>query len=165
MRSAERDSFPVARQYGVGVLSYGPLAAGWLSGKYRVGGEQPESARADLIPGRFDITLAQNQRKLHAAEELATLAQKYELSLVQLAVAFALTHPAVSSVIVGPRTPEHLSSYLAAVATTLEEDLLDAIDDIVVPGSHFVERDTGRDLPALTRAERRRSTTGQSPTY
>ena len=156
VRSAEREVFPVARKYGVGVLSYGPLAAGWLSGKYRIDGEQPESARADLIPGRFDIGSARNRRKLAAADALARLAEDNGLTLVDLALAFALNHPAVSSVIIGPRTPGHLESYLKAATVKLGADILDRIDEIVDPGTHFLERDTGRDTPSLQPAALRR---------
>ena len=85
IRGVEREVFPVARQYGVGVLTYGPLAAGWLSGSYRLGGAQPESARADLIPGRFDIAAEHNRRKLAAADALAVLAEENGLTLVDLA--------------------------------------------------------------------------------
>ncbi|MDG4797969.1 aldo/keto reductase [Micromonospora sp. WMMD1082] len=157
VRSAEREVFPVARKYGVGVLSYGPLAAGWLSGKYRIGGEQPASARADLIPGRFDINLDRNHRKLAAADALARLAEEHGLTLVDLAVAFALHHPAVSSVIIGPRTLDHLEGYLKAATVELDTHLLDRIDEIVDPGTHFIERDTGRDTPSLTPAALRRT--------
>ncbi|MFI5934661.1 aldo/keto reductase [Actinoplanes sp. NPDC051494] len=149
VRSAEREVFPVVREYGVGVLGYGPLAAGWLSGGYRIGGAQPESARAELIPGRFDVTLDRNQRKLAAADALATLAADHGLTLVELAVAFALNHPAISSVIIGPRTAEHLDAYLKASPVSLGADVLDRIDEIVDPGTHFLERDTGRDTPSL----------------
>ena len=157
VRTAERDSLPVARQYGLGVLSYGPLAAGWLSGAYRSGGPQPESARADLIPGRFDISLTRNQHKLEAADRLAALAEENGLSLVELSLAFALNHPAVSSVIIGPRTASHLEAYLKAADVVLDEAVLDRIDEIVAPGTHFLERDTGRDLPDLAPAARRRT--------
>ncbi|MFD7154049.1 aldo/keto reductase [Kribbella sp. NPDC059898] len=149
VRGVEREVFPVVRKYGVGVLSYGPLAAGWLSGKYRLGGEQPESARADLIAGRFDISLDRNQGKLAAADALAKLAESNDLTLVELAIAFALNHPAVSSVIIGPRTREHLDAYLRAVDVQLNDELLDRIDEIVDPGTQFLERDTGRDTPSL----------------
>jgi aryl-alcohol dehydrogenase-like predicted oxidoreductase len=149
VRGAEREVFPVARKYGVGVLSYGPLAAGWLSGSYRVGGAQPASARAELIPGRFDIRLDRNRRKLAAADALVSLAQDSGLTLVDLAVAFALNHPAISSVIIGPRTGEHLTAYLKAATVELDAGVLDRIDDIVAPGTHFLERDTGRDTPSL----------------
>ncbi|MEU4227891.1 aldo/keto reductase [Nonomuraea sp. NPDC026600] len=156
VRSAEREVFPIARKYGVGVLSYGPLAAGWLSGKYRIDGEQPESARADLIPGRFDIGADRNRRKLTAADTLARLAEDNGLTLVDLALAFALNHPAVSSVIIGPRTLDHLESYLQAATVKLSADVLDRIDEIVDPGTHFLERDTGRDTPSLQPAALRR---------
>lgn len=159
VRTAEREVFPVAQKYGIGVLGYGPLAAGWLSGKYRIGGEQPTSARADLIPGRFDISLARNQRKLAAADALARLAADNGLSLIDLALAFALNHPAVSSVIIGPRTLEHLTAYLNAATVELSEDILDRIDEIVAPGTHFIERDTGRDTPSLQPAALRRNHT------
>lgn len=157
IRSAEREVFPVVRKYGVGVLSYGPLAAGWLSGKYRVGGQQPESARAGLVPGRFDISLEHNQRKLAAADDLARLAEDNGLTLVELAVGFALNHPAVTSVIIGPRTRDHLQTYLKAATVTLDAGILDRIDEIVDPGTHFVERDTGRDAPSLQPAALRRN--------
>jgi aryl-alcohol dehydrogenase-like predicted oxidoreductase len=157
VRTAEREVFPVARRYGVGVLAYGPLAAGWLSGGYRVGGGQPASARAGLIPGRFDVTLERNRRKLAAADALARLAEDSGHTLVELAVAFAGNHPAVSSVIIGPRTGEHLDAYLKAAGVTPGADVLDAIDAIVDPGTHFLERDTGRDTPSLQPAALRRS--------
>lgn len=156
VRGVEREVFPVVEKYGEGVLSYGPLAAGWLSGKYRVGGEQPESARADLIPGRFDVSLQRNQRKLAAADALASLAEGNGLTLPELAVGFALNHPAVNSVIIGPRTHDHLESYLKASAVELDAEILDRIDEIVDPGTQFLERDTGRDTPSLQPAALRR---------
>jgi aryl-alcohol dehydrogenase-like predicted oxidoreductase len=157
VRGAEREVFPVVRKYGVGVISYGPLAAGWLSGKYRVGAAQPESARAGLIPGRFDVTADHNQRKLAAADALAALAEEHGLTLIELAVAFALNHPAISSVIIGPRTGEHLDAYLKAATIQLDDAVLDRIDAIVAPGTHFVERDTGADTPSLQPASLRRN--------
>ncbi|PRY55971.1 aldo/keto reductase [Glycomyces artemisiae] len=157
IRTVEREVFPVVQKYGVGVISYGPLAAGWLSGKYRVGGPQPESARAGLIPGRFDVDAPQNERKLAAADALATLAEDHGLTLVDLAIAFALGHPAISSVIIGPRTQEHLDAYLKAADVTLSDEVLDRIDAIVAPGTHFLERDTGRDTPSLQPSALRRA--------
>jgi aryl-alcohol dehydrogenase-like predicted oxidoreductase len=156
VRGSEREVFPVVQKYGLGVISYGPLAAGWLSGRYRIGGEQPTSARADLIPGRFDISLERNQRKLAAADALARLAEDNGLTTIELSVAFALNHPAISSVIIGPRTPAHLEAYLKAASIELTDHVLDRIDDIVDPGTQFLERDTGRDTPALQPAALRR---------
>jgi aryl-alcohol dehydrogenase-like predicted oxidoreductase len=154
IRGAERDTFPVASQYGLGVLSYGPLAAGWLSGGYRLDGAQPESQRGHVIPGRFDVTLECNRRKLEAADALATLAEEHGLRLIDLAVAFALNHPAVSSVIVGPRTRAHLDSYLRAAEAELDEEILDRIDEIVTRYSPVLSPEPAGRGPAPGRAGR-----------
>lgn len=158
VRSNEREVLPLAQKYGLGVLAYGPLAAGWLSGRYRAGARQPTSYRENLIPGRFDIGAPQNAGKLAAAEALAELAEEAGLPLIHLSLAFALQHPAVSSVIIGPRTREHLDTYLGALDVTLPVDVLDRIDEIVPPGHVFHLRDTGTIPPAVADpALRRRS--------
>ncbi|WP_063729564.1 aldo/keto reductase [Streptomyces sp. RTd22] len=156
VRSNEREVLPLAEKYGLGVLAYGPLAAGWLSGRYRAGAQQPTSYRENLIPGRFDIAAPQNAAKLAAAEALAELAEEAGLPLIHLALAFASHHPAVSSVIIGPRTREHLDTYLGASDVTLTTDILDRIDEIVPPGHVFHLRDTGAIPPAVADAARRR---------
>ncbi|WP_019926095.1 aldo/keto reductase [Nocardia sp. BMG111209] len=149
VRGIERETLPIARKYGLGVLTYGPLAAGWLSGNYRLGAAQPVSQRADLIPGRFDIAAPANAAKLAAADALARLAGEAGLSLVELAVGFVAAHPDVSATIIGPRTREHLDAYLRAAEVELAPDVLDRIDEIVPPGTYFHERDTGKIPDAL----------------
>jgi aryl-alcohol dehydrogenase-like predicted oxidoreductase len=137
-RAIEYDVLPTCQRHGLGVMSYSPLAAGWLSGKYRTGQEitGPGSrARAQRFPDRFDTRNPANHAKLEAAEALAVLAEEAGLTLVQMAVAFAVTHPAVSSTIIGPRTQEHLDAYLAADGIELTADVLDRIDQIVPPGT------------------------------
>ncbi|MGO2660291.1 aldo/keto reductase [Mycetocola reblochoni] len=157
IRLAERTILPVARRYGLGVLTFGPLAAGWLNGSYREGAAQPESARAARVwAGRFDVNDPSNAAKLAAAERIARLAEQQGLSVPALALGFALSHPAVSSVIIGPRTREHLDSYLAAAATVLDDTVLDELDRIVPPGTTFLERDNGRIPVELTPAGLRR---------
>ncbi|MCU1404891.1 MAG: putative oxidoreductase, aldo/keto reductase family protein [Glaciihabitans sp.] len=156
IRQVERGTLPVAHTYGLGVLTFGPLAAGWLGGAYRRGAEQPVTSRPGKIPGRFDLDAPGNTRKLDAADALATLAEANGLSLVQLALGFALAHPDVTSVIVGPRTLEHLGAYLDAADTVLTTEILDAIDAITAPGTAYVERDNGIINPALTPARLRR---------
>jgi Aldo/keto reductase family len=76
--------------------------------------EQPASSRAGRLPERFEISLAANQRKLAAVEQLARLADEARITLIQLAIAFVLNHPAITAPIIGPRTMEHLDSQLAA---------------------------------------------------
>ena len=105
----------MAQRYGMGVLSWSPLAGGWLTGRYRTGRPAPTSSRAERLPARYDVSDPDNQRKLEAAEALAVLAENAGLSLIHLALAFVLAHPAVTAPIIGPRTMEQLDSQLGAL--------------------------------------------------
>ncbi len=84
------------------------------------------------------------------------LAEESGLSLIHLAIAFVLRHPAVSSAIIGPRTMEQLESQLGAVDVDLSADVLDRIDEIVAPGTNFNSFDAGYTPPALADAALRR---------
>ena len=150
VRGVEADLLPVAQQYGMGVLPWSPLAGGWLTGRYRKGQEAPTSRRADRIPGRYDLSIPANQRKLDAADALAVLAEEAGISLIHMAIAFVLQHPAVTAPIIGPRTMEQLESQLGAVDVTLSTDVLDRIDEIVPPGTTFSPADSGYVPPALS---------------
>jgi aryl-alcohol dehydrogenase-like predicted oxidoreductase len=150
VRGIEAEVLPACQRYGMGVITWSPLAGGWLTGQYRAGREVPSSRRAMMLPGRYDMALAANQRKLEAAEQIALLAAEAGLSLIELALAFALRHPAVTSVIIGPRTMEHLDSQLPAADVTLPDDVLDRIDEIVPPGVTVNPHDAGWQPAALT---------------
>ena len=156
VRGIERDVLPVCERYGMGVITWSPLAAGWLGGGYRKGIDLPESSRAALIPARFDLSLPQNQRKLDAADALGALADEAGIPLVHLAIAFAINHPAVTAAIIGPRTMEQLESYLGSLDVTLDATLLDRIDEIVAPGTTLSDVDRGYFPPSLAVAGRRR---------
>jgi len=156
VRGVEADVLPVCERYGMGVLPWSPLASGWLSGRWRKGVEPPQSRRADRIPKRFDLSLPENQHKLDAADALAGLAEEAGLSLIHLALAFVLRHPAVTAPIIGPRTMEQLESQLGAVDVTLDDGLLDRIDEIVPPGRNINPVDAGYTPPAVERAALRR---------
>jgi aryl-alcohol dehydrogenase-like predicted oxidoreductase len=156
VRGIETDLLPVAQKYGMGVIPWSPLAGGWLSGRYRKGQDIPTSRRAERIPGRYDLSDPANQRKLDAADALAQLADEAGLSLVHLAIAFTLAHPAVTAPIIGPRTMEHLESQLGAADVTLTPDVLDRIDEIVPPGTTFAAADRGWSPPSITDAALRR---------
>jgi aryl-alcohol dehydrogenase-like predicted oxidoreductase len=136
-RAIEYDLLPACLRHGMGVLAYSPLAGGWLSGRYRKGQQvsRPGSvARAQRSPGAFDANNPANAAKLDAADALGALADEAGITLIQMAVAFAVSHPAVTSAIIGPRTMEHLDGYLAADGVELPVDVLDRIDEIVPPG-------------------------------
>jgi aryl-alcohol dehydrogenase-like predicted oxidoreductase len=148
-RGIEADVLPVAEKYRMGVIPWSPLAGGWLTGRYRKGQDIPESHRAQRVPRRYDLSIPGNQAKLDAVEELALLAEEAGISLIHLALAFTLTHPAVTSPIIGPRTMEQLESQLGAVDVTLSIDILDRIDKIVPPGITLNREDSGYTPPGL----------------
>ncbi len=156
VRGIERDVLPVCARYGMGVITWSPLAGGWLSGRYRKGAEPPRSTRAERIPKRFDLSLPENKRKLDAADRFAALADGAGVSLVRLALAFVLRHPAVTSAIIGPRTMEQLESQLGSEDVRLADDLLDAIDEVVPPGTTLNPADAGYTPPSLAASARRR---------
>jgi aryl-alcohol dehydrogenase-like predicted oxidoreductase len=136
-RAIEYDVLPTCLRHGMGVMAYSPLAGGWLSGKYRKGQEvrgPGSAARAQRFPGAYDSANPANAAKLDAADALGALADDAGITPIQLAIAFATRHPAVTSAIIGPRTVEHLDAYLAADGIELSMDVLDRIDEIVPPG-------------------------------
>src|SRR5215207_9394778 len=108
------------------------------------------------MPARYDLSNPDNQRKLDAADAFAELAEKAGLSLIHMALAFTLGHPAVTAPIIGPRTMEQLESQLGAADVTLSTEVLDRIDAIVPPGTNLNPTDAGWPSPALEPAARRR---------
>jgi aryl-alcohol dehydrogenase-like predicted oxidoreductase len=156
-RQIETEVLPVCQRYGMGVLSYSPLAGGWLSGRYRKDEQTgPESIARQRLANRFDLALPENQRKLDAADQLAKLADDAGIDLIEMAIAFVLRHPAITSAIIGPRTMDHLESQLAAADVVLTDDVLDRIDEIVAPGVTLNPADNGWVSPSLQAAARRR---------
>ena len=155
VRGIERDVLPVAQSFGMGVIPWSPLAGGWLSGRFGAGKDNT-SRRAERIPGRYDLALPANQRKLDIVTELAAVADGAGLSLIELSLAFVLEHPAVSSAIIGPRTMEQLESQLSAPDVRLDAEVLDLIDGIVPPGTNVNPEDAGWQPRALTDARLRR---------
>jgi aryl-alcohol dehydrogenase-like predicted oxidoreductase len=143
VRGIEAEVLPVCASYRMGVITWSPLAGGWLSGRWRKGQDAPESTRAQRLPQRYDLSVPGNEAKLDAADRLAVLADKAGISLVHMAIAFVLQHPAVTSAIIGPRTMEQLESQLGAADLVLDDDLLDQIDDVVPPGTNLNAADNG----------------------
>jgi aryl-alcohol dehydrogenase-like predicted oxidoreductase len=155
-RSIEAEVLPTCQRYGMGVIPWGPLGGGWLSGRWRKGAEQMESSRANRVPARYDLSRPDNQRKLDVVEELALLAEDAGMSLIHLALAFVLNHPAITAAIMGPRTMAHFESQVGATEVQLDDDVLDRIDKIVRPGTNVVITDNGYVPPALLDAKLRR---------
>ncbi len=158
VRGIERDVLPTCQRHGMGVIPWSPLAGGWLSGRWRKGQEPPSSTRRERIPARYDLSRPENQRKLDAAEALAQLAEELDVTLIRLALAFVLAHPAVTAPIIGPRTMEQLESQLGAEQLELSAEVLDRIDEIVPPGTVFSAADAGYTPPAIADKALRRRT-------
>jgi aryl-alcohol dehydrogenase-like predicted oxidoreductase len=151
-RGIEGEILPVCERYGLGVLVWSPLAMGLLGGRLRKGGTETASA-GRLHWARRHMT---DERKLDAVEALVAVAGQAGLSLPHLALAFVTAHPAVTSAIIGPRTPGQLDDLLAGAGTRLDDDVLDRIDEIVPPGIDVGPVDVAYVPPALTRPALRR---------
>ena len=128
-RSIEREVLPACQRYGMGVMAWSPLAKGMLTGKYRKGEQQPETLRAKYFPKAMS-----DEASLEKVERLIPLAQGAGISLMHMALAFVVAHPALTSAIIGPRTMEQLDGLLAGAEVVLTDELLDRIDEIVPPG-------------------------------
>ena len=134
VRRAEVEVLPWSRQHDVGVLVWAPLNGGWLTGKYQ--SESVDgSARAAREPDHFDHRdQAMRELKRDLVAKLAIVAGGAGLSLIQLALGFVVSNPAVTSALIGPRTPEQLDSLLDAADVVIPADVLAAVDEIVSPG-------------------------------
>jgi aryl-alcohol dehydrogenase-like predicted oxidoreductase len=155
-RTVEAAVLPACQRYGMGVIAWSPLAGGWLTGRYRKGAPLPEGGRASRVPQRFDTARPEVSAKLDAVEALVEVAGDAGVPLTHLALAFVLTHPALSAAIIGPRTAEHLTGTLGALDVALSDDVVDRIDTIVTPGTTVDPADLGWTPPAIADAWRRR---------
>ncbi|WP_193044849.1 aldo/keto reductase [Mycolicibacterium baixiangningiae] len=148
-RGIESEVLPTAQRFGMGVVVWGPLGQGMLTGRARRGKES-DLVRAGLFRAMSD------ECRLDAVEQLIPVAQDAGLPLVHLAMAFAITHPGVTSALIGPRTMEQLEDLLAGVDVTLSDDVLDRIDEIVPPGADIGTLDQAYVPPALQHLDLRR---------
>ena len=149
-RGIEREVLPVVQEYGMGALVWSPLAGGMLTGRYR--SDQPNTTHRS----QFGFQHLKDERRLNVVEQLIPLAEKAGLPMTHLAMAFAVAHPGVTSALMGPRTMEHLDDLLAGVEVTLDDEILDRIDDIVPPGTDVGTLDMAYQPPAIQRANLRR---------
>jgi aryl-alcohol dehydrogenase-like predicted oxidoreductase len=131
-RGIERAVLPTCLRYGMGVIVWSPLASGMLTGKYRKG---QTAAPGSRLNRSFGSNLERDERMYALVDALDAVASGAGLSLTHLAIAWTVEHPAVTSAIIGPKTPEQLDDLLAAADVRLSADVLDAIDEIVRPGT------------------------------
>jgi aryl-alcohol dehydrogenase-like predicted oxidoreductase len=148
-RGIERDVLPVAQQYGMGILAWGPLGQGMLTGRVRRG-QDNDVTRAKIF------TAFRDERRLDAVERLIPLAEEAGLSMPHLAMAFAISHPGVTCALLGARTMEQLDDLLAGVDIALSDEVLDRIDEVVPPGTDVGTLDQAYVPPAIRQTELRR---------
>jgi aryl-alcohol dehydrogenase-like predicted oxidoreductase len=130
-RDAEYELIPAAVDQGLGVLVWSPLAGGLLSGKYRRGQEPPAGSR-QLTD--WNEPPVYDQEKLYdTVEELVGIGAGRGVSAAQVALAYLLGRPAVTSVVIGARTSEQLADNLAAADLTLTQDERAKLDDVSRP--------------------------------
>lgn len=160
VRGIEDRVLPACEQYGMGVIPWSPLNGGMLTGRYQPGEEIEKKGRAARTPDRFDPERPSVAAKLELVPALESLAADAGMPLTHLALAFTLSHPAITSAIIGPRTMDQMTSLLDASDVVLDDDVLDRIDEIVPPGTNVNPADAGYQSPSLVQSWRRRRPLG-----
>ena len=129
-RDAEYELLPAAIDQGLGVLVWSPLAGGLLSGKFR-GQNAPAGARQ--MNGWHEPPVRDQEQLYDTVEALVEIAQEHDVSAAQVALAWLLTRPAVSSVVIGARTEEQLADNLACISLQLTAEELDRLETLSRP--------------------------------
>jgi 1-deoxyxylulose-5-phosphate synthase len=128
-REIEAELLPLCRDQGIGVISYNPLAGGFLTGKHKAGEPPQEGGRFAIgKTGELYRERYWQQAQFEAVERLKQVFQPRGQSLVKVAVAWVLAQPGITSAIIGASKPEQLDESLAAVDVTLGSDEMEACD-------------------------------------
>jgi aryl-alcohol dehydrogenase-like predicted oxidoreductase len=144
-RAAEREVIAACRAFGLGVLVWGPLARGFLSGKYQRNQSPPPGTR--LESWRDTYKQYDNDRTWTVLDVLARIAKRRETTQAATALAWLLAKPVVSTVIVGARTVEQLDENLRAMDVKLSSDEVKELDDASAPGWEYPYDFIGRQQP------------------
>jgi aryl-alcohol dehydrogenase-like predicted oxidoreductase len=134
-RDIEVELLPACREYGVGVVSYSPLARGILTGKYKPGQAYPEGSRAARNDKRMKEAELRDE-SFAVAQQLTQHAMRKGVSLSNFALAWCLGNPILSSVIIGPRTMEQFDENMGCLSVTITPDDEAAVDALIPPGEH-----------------------------
>lgn len=156
-RIIEKDVVPTSIELGISQICWSPIAQGVLTGKYLPGSEPPADSRAGASTTSHAMTswLA-DQERLAAVQELKPIASDLGLSMAQLAIAWVLQNPNVTSAIVGASRPEQITENAKASGVVLDADVLGRIDQVLA-GHYQTECDDSEPnrLPAESRYQRR----------
>ena len=134
-RGAEREVLPFCAEYDYAVVPYSPLAGGWLSGRYLPGRTNTESG-SRMSGSSDEFRTEAGRATLELVGRLAEIADDKAVSLGTFAVAWVLSHPAVTAPIIGPRTVEQLDDNLAALDVEITDEDRARVDEIVAPGEN-----------------------------
>lgn len=130
-RYIEDEIMPLCGKEGIGLAVFSPLAQGILTGKYKKGREIPKDSRAADDSAAKSITKYLNDDILTKVEKLGEIAANQGMTLPQLALAWILTHPEISSVIIGASKPEQIEENVKAAGKTLDESTMKEIEEIL----------------------------------
>lgn len=136
-RRIERELIPVAQTYGIGLIPWSPLAGGFLSGKYRRGGDAPEGSR--FHGGQNRAAMLENQRAFDVLEGAEKIAEGKGCSISQFALAWCRDQPGITSPIIGPRTMDQLEDNLKAMGIDITDADREQIDELIPPGTHVTD--------------------------
>ena len=156
VRGIELDVLPTAQRHGMGILTYSPLAGGWLSGSWTRRQLPNITARGSDWPRASTWRCPRTSTSSRPSSSSPGSPTSAGVSLIELAIAFVVNHPAVTSAIIGPRTIEQLESQLPAADVLLDPAVLDRIDEIVTPGVNLNPADTSYGDQVLQATARRR---------
>ena len=126
IRDIEAELLPFCADQNIGVTSYSPLGAGFLTGKYTKTWTAPKGTRFDVMPDHWDIY--ENDASMRRMEGLRAMAAETGISMVQLALAWAIGQPGITSVLIGCRTLSHVDQAFNAEDMGLAQDLRDRLN-------------------------------------
>lgn len=141
-RQIEARILPTAERFGLGIVSWSPLAGGWLAGRYRRDRDVPEGSRVSKHPEWSDMAIETQfaERRFQVVDEIEKTAKELGVSMATVSLAWVLSNPLVTAPIIGPRTAEHLEDYLKACEIELPEEFIARIDELVPPGTSIWQR-------------------------
>jgi aryl-alcohol dehydrogenase-like predicted oxidoreductase len=132
-RRIENELVPLCHAYGLGILPWSPLAMGILAGRYADAANFPEKSRAQLRGGIYAERVT--ARGIEVGNAFVKLAQEVGISAAQLAVLWVKDQPGVTAPLIGPRTLAQLDHFLPVMEMTLDDDVREACDALIPPGS------------------------------
>jgi len=127
-REIEESTLPLCHEKQIGVIAYSPLGAGFLTGKYGQGGEVPTGTRFDVIPGHQDIYFTDEGWRV--VEGLRSVAARESRSMIQLALAWVLAQPGITSMLIGARSKSHVDQAFEAQASGLSDAMLRELSEL-----------------------------------